>query len=115
MKPPVTLRVAAALVVVMTVGELVYVASRDELTVGLRIGLMVVVAVQVVFAQGALRFGAGSALGLFACEFMTVVAAIGGRGPVAIRVVLAAAAITVAVLLARSLRAFPSPTTPLRR
>ena len=110
-----TLRVAAGIVVAMTVCELVYVASRDELTVGLRVGLMLVVALQVVFAQGALRFGAGSVLGLFACEGMTVVAAIGGRGPIVVRLLLAAAAITVIVLLMRSLPAFPTPTTPLTR
>jgi len=46
---------AVNVIVLQTAIELAYVAGRSELTIGLRLGLMVVVAMQLVFARGALR------------------------------------------------------------
>jgi hypothetical protein len=80
--------------------------------------LCVMVGLQLVFAQRAAGRSAGGVFGLFACEAMTVVAAIGADGPVIVRLALAAAAIATIVLLAASLHAFPSPSIsrgPLRR
>src|SRR4051794_41896993 len=103
MSVPATLRAAAYIVVAMTVAELVYVAGRSELSPGLRICLMFVVLLQVLCAQGAMRFGPGSTLALFAFELITVVAAAGGSGPAAPRVALGASAAAGSGLLAMSL------------
>jgi hypothetical protein len=109
---PITLLAAAWLVTVQTLAELVHVGGRDELTVGLRIGLMVVLSLQLVFAQRATRFSAGSVLGLFAFEGMTVVAAIGASGALAVRGALALAALVAIGLLFASMPSFPSPSLP---
>ena len=103
---------AATLVVLQTAVELAYVAGRGELTLGLRLGLMVVVAVQFLFARGALRMAAGSVLGLLAFEAMAVVAAIAGNGALVVRGALAAVSLSVMVLLLVSIAAFPSPDLP---
>lgn len=103
---------AVNIIVVQTAVELAYVAGRSELTIGLRAGLMVVVAMQFVFARGALRLSAGSVLGLLAFEGMTVVAAIGGDGALVVRGALALVAIAVIVLLMVSIASFPSPDLP---
>jgi hypothetical protein len=103
---------AASVIVLQTSVELAYVAGRKELTPGLRVGLMGVVALQLLFVQGAWRMSAGSVLGLLAFEAMAVVAAIAGDGPVVIRGGLAAAAVSVMVLLMVSISAFPSPDLP---
>jgi hypothetical protein len=76
------------------------------------VGLAGVLALQLLFAQGAMRMSAGSVLALMAYEVMAVVAAIGGDGPIAIRGALAATAIVVMVLLMVSIAAFPSPDLP---
>jgi hypothetical protein len=115
---PITLTAAAWLAVVLTLCELVYISGRSELTPGLRVMLCVMVGLQLVFAQRAASLSAGGVFGLFACEAMAVIAAIGASGPIAIRLALAAAAITTIVLLAASLHAFPSPSItrgPIRR
>jgi hypothetical protein len=109
---PITLLAAAWLVTVQTLAELVYVGGRAELTLGLRIGLMVVLSLQLVFAQRATRFSAGSVLGLFAFEGMAVVAAIGASGALAVRGLLAAAAVATIALLFASMPSFPSPSLP---
>jgi hypothetical protein len=103
---------AVNVIVLQTALELAYVAGRSELTVGLRVGLMVVVAMQFVFARGALRLSAGSVLGLLAFEGMTVVAAIAGDGALVVRGALASVAIAVIVLLMVSIASFPSPDLP---
>ena len=103
---------AVNVIVLQTAVELAYVAGRRELTIGLRLGLMVVVAMQLVFARGALRLSAGSVLGLLAFEGMTVVAAIAGDGALVVRGALAFVAIAVIVLLMVSIASFPSPDLP---
>jgi len=103
---------AVNVIVLQTAIELAYVAGRSELTIGLRLGLMVVVAMQLVFARGALRLSAGSVLGLLAFEGMTVVAAVAGDGAVVVRGALAFVAIAVIVLLMVSIASFPSPDLP---
>ena len=109
---PRTLMWAANIIGLQTTAELAYVVGRRELTVGLRVGLVAVVALQYVFARGALRMSAGSVLGLFAFEVMAIVAAIAGDGALVIRGALAATALSVMVLLMVSISAFPSPDLP---
>ena len=109
---PWSLRVAAAIVVVQVLAELVFVAGRSELTLGLRLGLIAVLALQLVFIRNALRLSAGSVLGLLAFEAMAVVASIGSDGPLIVRGALAATALSVMVLLLMSIPAFPSPDLP---
>ena len=103
---------AVDVIVLQTAVELAYVAGRSELTVGLRIALMVIVAWQLVFARGAWRMSAGSVLGLFAFEGMAVVAAVAGDGALVVRGALACASIAVIVLLLVSIASFPSPDLP---
>jgi hypothetical protein len=109
---PRSLRWAATIVVLQTSAELAYVAGRRELTPGLRVGLMGVLALQLLFIRGAWRLSAGSMLGLLVFEAMAVIAAIGGDGPIVIRGALAASALSVMVLLVMSISAFPSPDLP---
>ena len=103
---------AVDVIVLQTAVELAYVAGRSELTVGLRIALMVIVAWQLVFARGAWRMSPGSVLGLFAFEGMAVVAAVAGDGALVVRGALACASIAVIVLLLVSIASFPSPDLP---
>jgi hypothetical protein len=109
---PRTLVWASSLVVLQTSVEVAYVVGRVEYTPGLRIGLAGVLALQLLFAQGALRMSAGSVLALMAYELMAVVAAIGGDGALVIRGALAATAVAVMVLLLVSISSFPSPDLP---
>lgn len=110
-RPPV-LRWAATLVVLQTSAELAYVAGRSELTGGLRLGLMAVLALQFLFVRGLLRFSPGSVLGLLAFEGMAVVAAIAGDGAIVVRGALALTSVSVIALLLASIQAFPSPDLP---
>jgi hypothetical protein len=100
------------LVVLQASVELAYVLGRSEFTPGLRVGLAAVLALQLLFAQGAMRLSAGSVLALMAYEVMAVVAAIGGDGALVIRGALAASAVVVMVLLMVAIAAFPSPDLP---
>ena len=109
---PRTLAWAASLVVVQTSFEVAYVVGRGDITVGLRVALAGVLALQLLFAQGALRMSAGSVLALMAYEVMAVVAAIGGDGALAVRGALAATAVVVMVLLMVAIAAFPAPDLP---
>ena len=111
-KRPRALGWAVNLIVLQTTVELAYVVGRKEFTPGLRVGLVIVVALQYVFARGAWRMSAGSVLGLLAYDAMAVVAAIGGDGALAIRGALALVSISVMVLLMVSIAAFPSPDLP---
>ena len=81
--------VAVDVIVLQTAAELAYVAGRHELTVGLRVALMVIVGLQFVLARGALHMSAGSVLGLFAFEGMAAVAAVAGDGALVVRGALA--------------------------
>ena len=109
---PRTLVWASSLVVLQTSVEMAYVVGRHELTPGLRVWLAGVVALQLLCSRGALRMSAGSVLALMAFEAMAVVAAIAGDGALVIRGALAAAALSVMVLLMVSISAFPSPDLP---
>lgn len=109
---PRPLRLAVKAIVVQTVAELFYVGGRSELTIGLRVLLILVVSLQLVFALGASRMSAGSVFGLLAFEGMAVVAAIGGDGALAVRGALALVSIAVIVLLMVSIASFPSPDLP---
>ena len=91
--------------------QVAHVARRDELVVGLRVFLVLVVALQVGLALGAARRSAGAALGLLVCQLTTAVASLaGGFGEQ--RVLFAAGATVVFVLVASSLGAFPSVQLP---
>ena len=109
---PRTLAWASSLVVLQTSVEVAYVLRRVEYTPGLRIGLVGVLALQLLFARGAMRMSAGSVLALMTYELMAIVAAIGGDGALVIRGALAATAVTVMVLLLVSILSFPSPDLP---
>jgi hypothetical protein len=109
---PRTLPWAAGLIVLQTAFEIAYVIGRGEYTPGLRAGLAAVLALQLVFAQGAVRMSAGSVLALLAYEVMAVVAAIGGDGAIVVRGALAVSALSVMLLLMVSIASFPSPDLP---
>jgi hypothetical protein len=103
---------AANVIILQTTVELAYVAGRHELTVGLRVALMAILALQFLFARGALRMSAGPVLGLLAFEAMAVVAAVAGDGPLVVRGALAFVSVGVIVLLMVSIGSFPSPDLP---
>lgn len=112
-RPPVPATLVAALVatVVLAGFQAAHVAGRDELVVGLRVFLVTVVAFQVLLAFGATRRSAGAALGLLVCQLTTAVASLaGGFGDQ--RLLFAAGAAVVMVLVASSLGAFPSVVLP---
>ena len=109
---PLSLVVAVNAIVLQTSVELAYVAGRHELTVGLRVALMVIVGLQFLLARGALHMSAGSVLGLFAFEGMAAVAAFAGDGALIVRGALASVSIAVIVLLLVSIPSFPSPDLP---
>lgn len=106
------LQTAVVIVVGQTLAEVASVASRSELTVALRVALMVVLAFQLLFARAVLRYSAAAVFGLLAFQLMTIVAAIGGRGWVGGRLLLAASAIAVIACLLAALPAFPTPSLP---
>ena len=110
---PWTLRAAVALVSVEALVEAVVVAARTELTVGLRVALVLCVGLKWLFAWRVIGLRAGALFGLLLLEGTTVVAAIGAtESPAGARLALGAVALTVLVLLSSSLHAFPSPTLP---
>lgn len=110
---PWTLRAAAGLVSLEALAESVAVTGRSDLTVGLRVGLVVCLGLKWLFAWRALRLGPGAALGLLLLEGTTVVAAFGAVDTDAlVRVALGGTALTVMALLAASLHAFPTPALP---
>jgi hypothetical protein len=108
---PATLVAAVVATAVLAVGEAVHVLGRGDLVPGFRLLLTLVVALQVVLAVLAHRRSSAAVLALFACLATTVLAAVGG-GFGERRALYAAGAGVVAVLLARSLRAFPAPVLP---
>ncbi|MGV3760069.1 MAG: hypothetical protein ACO1PW_11115 [Actinomycetota bacterium] len=112
---PWTLGAAAALVSVEALAEAVAVAGRDTLTLGLRTGLVLCIALKWAAAAGVLRRSAGAALALLLLQGTTVVAAFGAvELPGAARLALGLVAATSIALLLASLHAFPSPDLPLR-
>ncbi|MGH9184737.1 MAG: hypothetical protein ACRD0U_02805 [Acidimicrobiales bacterium] len=114
-QPPVTLLLAAMIVALQVAVEVIYVVGREELTIVARTSLTAVVVAQLVVAWGVVRLRAGAALCLFVAEIATGLAVIANTelGPV-VRGVLGAATVLVMVLLAASLRAFPSHAIPIR-
>jgi hypothetical protein len=105
-----TLRVAAGL----GAAEAVTIAVAVVWTRG-RAGLLLAawLLVKLVFCVGVVRLGAGSFLALVLHEVATVLgAATAQAAPTAVRVALAASALTVLVLLFRSLRVFPEVKVP---
>jgi hypothetical protein len=110
---PWTLRAAVALVCIEALVEAVVVARRTELTVGLRVALILCIGLKWLFGWRVLRLRAGALFGLLLLEGTTVLAAIGATESAAgARVALGAVALAVLVLLSSSLHAFPSPTLP---
>jgi hypothetical protein len=110
---PWTLRAAAGLVSVEALVECVAVLGRSALTPGLRLLLVLCVALKWLFAWRVLHLSAGAALGLLLLEGTTAVAALGAvEADLLARGALGATAITVIALLAASLHAFPSPELP---
>ncbi len=110
---PWTLRAAAGLVSIEALVEAVAVSGRTNLTVGLRVGLVLCLALKWLFAWRVLQLGPGAALGLLLLEGTTVVAAFGAVDTDAlVRVALGGTALTVMALLAASLHAFPTPALP---
>jgi hypothetical protein len=110
---PWTLRAAAGLVSVEALVESVAVVGRTALTPGLRMLLVLCLSLKWLFAWGALRLGAGAAMGLLLLEGTTIVAALGAVSSGAgVRLALGVTAATVIALLAASLHAFPAPELP---
>lgn len=111
--PPWTLSAAAALVSIEALAEVVAVSARSGLTVGLRSGLVLCLALKWLFAARAHRLHPGAALGLLLLEGTTVVAALGAtEAAVGARLLLGATALAVLGLLSASLHAFPSALPP---
>ncbi len=110
---PWTLRAGAGLVSAEALVEAVVVAGRSELTTGLRIALVLCVALKWVFAWRILRLSAGAMLGLLLLEGTTIVAAFGAvEAATGARLTLGLVAVAAIGLLSSSLHAFPSPTLP---
>lgn len=110
---PWTLQAAAGVVSVEALVEAVVVAGRTELTPGLRLGLVLCIALKWLFAWRVLHRSAGAALGLLMLEGTTIVAAFGATTTSSgARLALGITAALVIVLLAASLHAFPSATFP---
>lgn len=113
MAVPWTLQAAAGLVSVEALVECLAVVGRGELTVGLRVGLVLCLGLKWLFAWRVLHRSPGAALGLLLLEGTTVVAALGAvEAGAAARIALAATAGTVVALLLASLHAFPPPELP---
>jgi hypothetical protein len=98
---------------VETMVEAVVISRREELTVGLRVMLILFLSLKWVFSLGVLRLRSGAALGLFLLEGTSVVAALGAvDAPVGARLALAASAMVAIALVASSLHAFPEAPLP---
>lgn len=113
--PPVpwTLRVAAGLVSVEALVEVLAVGGRSELTTGLRVFLVLCLSLKWLFAWRVLHLSAGATLGLLMLQGTTIVAAFGAVDlALSVRLALGGTAATVMALLLASLHAFPSPTLP---
>jgi hypothetical protein len=113
--PPLTLRLATALAAAQTLGEAIGIGWRDDFKWPLRIVLILIVSTQLLFAAWARRFSPGAVFGLFAYQIGTVVVAVATEAPVALRLLLAASAVTTFALLAASLPAFPPPDIQISR
>jgi hypothetical protein len=107
---PVALDGAALLITVETLVELLVIAWRTELTLGLRAVLMLCVGSKLLLVALARRVSAGAVLGLLLFEATSVVVALGATSaPLAARLLLGANALAAMVLLGASAHAFPAP------
>jgi hypothetical protein len=102
-RPPATLVVAVVGVVALAVGEAAHVLTRDDLRVPLQVALVAVIAVQLLAGALALRRSSAAAMLLLLCGVTALVASLATG-----RVVGAVVAGVVLVLLALSLRWFPT-------
>ena len=102
-RPPATLVVAMVLLVALAVGEAVYVVGRDDLEPALQVVLVAGIALQLPCALFALRRSPVAVMLALLCALTALVAALAGGDAVP-----AVAAVIVIVLVARSLRWFPS-------
>ena len=110
---PWTLRAAAGVVSIEALVEGVAVSGRTAFTPGLRIMLVLCLALKWVFAWRVQRLRAGAAFGLLLLEGTTVVSALGAVDTDAmVRLALGGTALTVVILLLASLHAFPAPALP---
>ena len=111
--PPWTLRAAAGVVSIEALVEGIAVSSRTALTPGLRVVLVLCLAMKWLFAWRVLRLSAGAALGLLLLEGTTIVSALGAVDTDAlVRWALGGTALSVVVLVLASLHAFPTPALP---
>ena len=102
-RPPLTLVAAMVLLVALAVGEAVHVTGRDDLRPAFRVVLVAGIALQLPCAAFALRRSPVAVMLALLCALSALVAALTGGD-----VVPAVAAVVVIVLVARSLRWFPS-------
>ncbi|MGH9275247.1 MAG: hypothetical protein ACRDZU_11430 [Acidimicrobiales bacterium] len=110
---PWTLRAAAGLVSVEALVEGVAVTGRTAFTPGLRVMLVLCLALKWLFAWRVLRLSPGAAFGMLLLEGTTIVSALGAVDTDAlVRVALGGTALTVVILLLASLHAFPTPALP---
>ena len=110
---PWTLRAAAGVVSIEALVEGVAVTGRTAFTPGLRVMLVLCLALKWLFAWRVLRLHPGAAFGLLLLEGTTVVSAFGAVDTDAIvRLALGGTALTVVVLVLASLHAFPPPAMP---
>ena len=110
---PWTLRAAAGLVSVEALVEGVAVTGRTAFTPGLRVMLVLCLALKWLFAWRVLRLSPGAAFGMLLLEGTTIVSALGAVDTDAlVRVALGGTALTVVILLLASLHAIPTPALP---
>jgi hypothetical protein len=111
--PPLTLRLAVAIVAVQALVEALAVSTRTELTAALRAVLVLVVGLKLAFAWGAQRRSPGAAFGLLLAELTVILAALSATGlGDGARLALGLSAVAVIGLVLASLHAFPSPAPP---
>jgi hypothetical protein len=102
-RPPLTLVIGMLLVVGLAVAEAVHVAGRDDLRTPVRVMLVFGIGLQLPFAALALRRSSAAVMVLLLCAVTALGASIAGG-----HVVPAVAAFGVLVLVAVSLRWFPT-------
>jgi hypothetical protein len=110
---PLTLTSAVAIVTVETLAEALYVSTRDDLTPGLRVCLILCLALKWGFAWRVTHRSAGAAFGLLLLEVTTIVAALGAVDqPASERLAIGICAALTIGLISASLHTFPPPVLP---
>lgn len=102
-RPPVALVVAMVLLVGLAVGEAVHVAGRDDLRTPVQVMLVFGIGLQLPFAVLALRRSSAAVMVLLLCAVTALGASLAGGD-----IVPAAVALAVLVLVAVSLRWYPT-------